>query len=494
MSHSFLQLIETQCVAQPQAIAIHSNQRDISYAQLWQQVDALRQQLRASGANRIAIALANCAAWIVLDLAAALEGIVVVPVPHFFSPAQLQHLLADSNISLLISEADDTAKPGDYHCLGNDLRLKSIPGSTAISNINVDPDVFKISYTSGTTGDPKGVLISYTQVNNTVDSILKSINARPDYRHLSVLPFSLLLENIVGIYAVLAAGGCCFVPSFKQLGLTGSSNVDWEKFSSVVASTQPQSMITVPALLQGLLHCIQQYALDVSSLEFVAVGGAPISKLLLSQVQQAGLPVFQGYGMTECGSVVCLNTPEQNRIGSVGKPLPHISIRIDEHGEIVIRGMDFPGYANRANSQCNGEWYSGDLGYLDDEGYLFVTARKHSAYSTAFGRNVAPEWVESELECEPVIARASLFGEGRKHNVAVIVAAMPELDNDSLQQAVEQTNKRLPDYARITRWIRAEQPFSAINGQQSAAGTLRREKIYRDYQQTIEPLFTELAP
>jgi len=496
MSLKFIQRIETQCAANPSAIALSTPEQQVDYQQLWNQVGQLREQLRATGAHRIAVALANCPAWVALDLAAILEGVVTVAVPHFFSSEQLQHLISDAGIELLISDANSASSlPGQptYHCLESTLCLQKT-GLTATTKNDIPESVFKISYTSGTTGDPKGVLISEQLVSRSVDSILQSINAGANYRHLSVLPYSLLLENIVGIYTVLAAGGCCYVPDFKTLGLSGSSNVDWARFTAVINWCQPQSMITVPALLQGLLYCIDQHQLDVRSLEFIAVGGAPISTQLLELAAQTGLPVFQGYGMTECGSVVCLNTPEHNRIGSVGKALSHLNIEIGAQGEIVIHGFDFPGYANRPDSACRRTWHSGDLGYIDDDGYLFVTARKHSTYSTAFGRNVAPEWVESELESMPAIARASLFGEGRKQNVAVIVAAQTALPDSQIERAVEQANLRLPDYARVARWVRADQPFSPLNQQQSAAGTLCREQIYEQYQHRIEPLFNSLNP
>jgi long-subunit acyl-CoA synthetase (AMP-forming) len=250
-------------------------------------------------------------------------------------------------------------------------------------------------------------------------------------------------------------------------------------------------MITVPALLQGLMFCVEMLSLDVASLEFIAVGGAPISKNLLEQAQRLGLPVFQGYGMTECGSVVCLNMPGNNQSGSVGKPLPHLLIRIDEQGEILIKGADFIGYTHLIGAEPAHEWATGDLGYFDESGFLHVTARKSSTYSTAYGRNIAPEWVESELDSETAIGQSAVFGAGQKHNISVLVPIVPEIEDEQLAQCVEKTNQRLPDYAQIGAWARANSAFDISNGQRSPAGTLRREQIYSDYQNTIEQLFTE---
>lgn len=500
MSNNFLQLIEDQVVSRPLKPAIQGKDTIFTYQQLWDEVARLRQWLKAMSVQRLAVALPNCPAWIALDLAAAMEHIVFVPVPHFFSPTQIHHLINDARVDHMIGEASvgelPAAKPDSAHgsvlsSLGSKLVMTSMDVKHAPLSDADRSDYFKISYTSGTTGEPKGVLISPTLVSKTVSSLIQTIGAEAAERHLSVLPYSLLLENIVGIYTVLASGGCCFVPDFKALGLAGSSKIEWQKFSEVVQSVKPTSMITVPALLQGLLHCVARLALDVSALKFVAVGGAPIATKLLEQAKALGLPVFQGYGMTECGSVVCLNSPANNRLGSVGKPLPHVNIQIDAQGEILINGLEFTGYSNAKISTPQRQWATGDLGYFDDEGFLVVTARKSSSYSTAYGRNIAPEWVESELDSESVIAQSVIFGAGQKRNVSVIVPMMAETPNTQLALAVEQVNQRLPDYAQIGAWIRADNSFNHGNGQRSAAGTLQRKQIYTAYQGKITQLFQE---
>lgn len=273
--------------------------------------------------------------------------------------------------------------------------------------------------------------------------------------------------------------------------MSGSSRVDWNKFSAVLQEVQPNSMIVVPALLQGLMHCAVHYKLDLSSLNFIAVGGAPVSSNLLRQAQDMGLPVYQGYGMTECASVICLNTPEDNRIGSVGKPLPHVDIRIDEHGEIVVRGGGFIAYMNTPTRDEVDEWCTGDLGYFDAQGYLYVTARRSSSYSSAYGRNIAPEWVESELDSETVIAQSAVFGEGRKHNISVLVPVNAQVEDSHIAACVVAANRRLPDYAQIAAWTRADSVFEISNSQCSASGVLQREQIYSAYRVTLDQLFEE---
>ena len=492
----FLDLIAAQSLKQPDAIAIENRDVQLTYLQLATEVRRMQTELETLGTQCIAVALPNSVAWVILDLAAALQGVMFVPVPHFFSDAQRQHLLENANVDMLLSLSCDSCRSGPSSsqktllCAGQELCFDAIPAHATTPRTD---DAFKISYTSGTTGDPKGVLISLSQVSQTVNAILDSISPDCAARHLSVLPYSLLLENIVGIYAVLAAGGRCIIPDFEQLGLSGSSQIDWRKFASVMQLTQPTSMITVPALLQGLIHCVARLGLSAPSLKFIAVGGAPVSTTLLTQAEQLGLPVFQGYGMTECSSVVCLNTPANNHPGSVGKPLPHISVRLDEQGQIIIGNINFAGYIGQPESAGQQQWPSGDLGRIDAEGYVYVTARQHSAYSTAYGRNVAPEWVESELESAPLIAQSSVFGEGQSHNIAVIVAASADTPDSEIRISIEQANTRLPDYARVANWVRAEQPFTIHNQQRAPARSLRRAQIYHAYQHRIEPLFSETS-
>lgn len=507
ISSTFLQLIERQVKAQPYKVAIIGSGAAYNYRQLWDEVLRLCQWLTAHSVQRVALALPNCPTWIALDLAAAMEQIVVVPVPHFFSVNQIRHLIRDAEIDHIISDAGFINKYADsfglqtgerFNSLNENLQISSLePGGTQQfkgENVASETGLFKIlkiSYTSGTTGEPKGVLISQEAVNRTVNSLVQTMGASAAERHLSVLPYSLLLENIVGIYAVLAAGGCCVALELTSLGISGSSKVDWPKFAARMLSVKPGSMITVPALLQGLVFCVNNLGLDIASLKYVAVGGAPVSKQLLDQARELGLPIFQGYGMTECASVVCLNKPGQDQTGSVGMPLPHLSIRIDDNGEIIVRDADFVGYTNQPERPSIKEWATGDLGYFDDSGFLYVSARKSSAYSTAYGRNVAPEWVESELDAEAVIAQSAVFGEGQRHNISVLVPIMPAIDNAQLARSVEKVNQRLPDYAQISAWTRAEAAFDISNGQRSPAGALRREKIYADYYDTIEQLFIE---
>jgi long-subunit acyl-CoA synthetase (AMP-forming) len=253
----------------------------------------------------------------------------------------------------------------------------------------------------------------------------------------------------------------------------------------------------IPQMLHALVLAREAGAAPLPALRFIAVGGAPVSPALLARAKALALPVFEGYGLSECASVVALNTPGHERAGSVGLPLPHVRLRIDDHGEIHIAGALFRGYLGGARH--DDEFLpTGDIGHVDADGFLFITGRKKNMFITAFGRNVAPEWVERELALEPSIAQAAVFGEARAWNTAVIVPRGP-LTGTEVERAIARANRRLPDYARVRAWVRADAPFTVENGQWTGTARPRREQIWAAYGERIarlyayEPLLQEMS-
>jgi long-chain acyl-CoA synthetase len=187
--------------------------------------------------------------------------------------------------------------------------------------------------------------------------------------------------------------------------------------------------------------------------------------------------------------VVALNTEEARRPGSVGKPLPHARLRFAEDGEILVAGATLLGYTGSAKVHQDGDyWPTGDLGRLDDDGYLHITGRKKNVFITSFGRNVMPEWVERELTLHPAIAQAAVFGEARPWNTAVIVSRAPAA---AVEAAIAEANRMLPDYAQVRHWLPATAPFTPQNGQLTPNGRLRRDNILDVYGPAIHALYEE---
>ena len=269
------------------------------------------------------------------------------------------------------------------------------------------------------------------------------------------------------------------------MGFSGSA-FESQKLYETLAKTKAHTAILIPELLKALVIQLESGAQALSDLQFVAVGGAHVSIALLNRAKNAGIPVFEGYGLSESASVVALNTPAGNKIGSVGKPLNHIQLMFSDEQEILVKGAQFLGYTQESATQ---DWLAtGDIGYVDDDGFLFINGRKKHIFITSFGRNVSPEWVERELTSQPNIAQACLFGDAKPWNTAVIVA-QANANIEHIQQSVNKVNQTLPDYAQIKQFVLANSPFSVSNQQLTPNSRLKRGAIWHSYEQSINALY-----
>ncbi len=354
----------------------------------------------------------------------------------------------------------------------------------------------KLTYTSGSTGDPKGVCLTQEVMETVAASLAAATDASADERHLAALPYATLLENIGGLYAPLLVGGTVCAPGLSAVGLSGASGLDIRQFVGILNERRISTCIMIPQMLHGLIAALEAGMPKPNSLRYIAVGGAPVSEYLLDRADVLGLPVFEGYGLSEAASVVAVNRAGANKPGSVGRPLPHVDLKFAEDGEILVRGSLFSGYLGDAPLAENTYWPTGDIGELDDEGFLHLTGRKKHLFITAFGRNVSPEWVERELTIEPAIAQACVFGEARPFNVAVIQpreGVAQDGVKQAMDQAVDAANGRLPDYARVSHWLLADEPFSVGNGLWTGTGRPRRQQIYKAYEPRIDAIYKEFA-
>lgn len=525
----------------PERIALQDAQHSLSYAQLWQRIQLRAKELQAHHVRRLAIALDNGIEWALTDLSALYAGITVIPVPHFFSASQQEWLLRTSQTDSLLtsassdwssagiltpaidSEGSDTASSASVgvssplSLLQRHLAQDHVPhhecnkhSTKAEIPFLADAKEFtaKITFTSGTTGQPKGVCLSNQHLMHTTQALADAVSVLDIQRHLTVLPLTTLLENITGLYVPLFLGATSLLPSLAEIGFQGSSRLEPQQFLRCLQTFRPHSMVLVPELLRLLLALAPAAADSLSELRFIAVGGGRVAASLLQQAQQLNLPVYQGYGLSECGSVVSLNTPQGNCLGSAGRPLPHCRVRLADDGEILVSGAVMQGYllaeqtrtdlasaTDTANTADNApthaqelEIATGDLGYLDDHGFLHITGRKKNVQINAFGRNFSPEWIESEAQICPAIRALVLYGDALPSNVALI-DVMPGQEH-ALAAQLSALNQGLPDYAQISHWIVAEPPLSANPDWFTRNGRPRRDVIFQHYQDQIVRLAT----
>lgn len=460
------------------APAISGNGTALSYRDLVkgiaQAASALDKALDRQGP--LAIALDNGPAWAVLDLACIELQRTTLPLPPFFNTAQIQHTMNDAGAVALITDRP-RAGPEPRSTLGiagQRLDLYRLDSAGR----GLPTDTAKITYSSGTTGQPKGVCLSRAGVDQVACSLLEVIGADYAGVHCAVLPLGVLLENVAGLYTTLLAGGRYHAAPLAEIGFARPFAPDFATLATALAETRATSTILVPEILRGLMAAMARSGRKLDALHLVAVGGARLSPKFLEQAEALGLPVLQGYGLSEAASVVAVNRPDDNVAGSVGTPLPHIEVSIAEDGEILLEKAPFLGYVG--SSVPDTPYPTGDLGYFDAGGHLYVTGRKDHLIVNSFGRNIAPEWVESELLARPEFAQAVVFGTAQPALSAVIVPTDPDIEDARLTQAVCAVNATLPDYAHIRHWRRAT-PFTLANGQLTGTGRPRRhvlEKIY----------------
>ncbi|MFT5127151.1 MAG: long-chain acyl-CoA synthetase, partial [Rhodothermales bacterium] len=294
-----------------------------------EQSDILASRLIGRGLRSIGILAKNSIDWALLELAATSAGICRVPLPTFFSDAQLSHVLTSARIDAIFTDDPQRLKG-----LSKNLTCTPsvLPGQDCLLHCGGEHEIAElatVTFTSGTTGEPKGVCLQQSQLDTVIASLTRLV---PKGKHLTLMPMSTLLETTAGLHMPLRRGTPVCIPDANSASIVDS-----------LLETGAETAITTPALLQQIVDAGER----LPSLRFLAVGGAPVPAQLLADSAALGLPVYEGYGLSEAGSVVSLSTPQHHRVGSSGRRLPHCDVRI-ENGEIVLCDHQFGGYLGEA--------------------------------------------------------------------------------------------------------------------------------------------------
>ena len=443
----------------------------------------------------------NSLEWIAIDLATQEIGVTLIPLPSFFTPNQWLHAVKSSGMQAIFCAHEDAVRNLGFMFQNQYAgELKLFESMSVLSGMVDQPNlagVQKITYTSGTTSEPKGVCLSGDQQWLVAQSLEQALRSLEIKRHLNVLPLSVLLENIAGVYTALALGAENICVPLSEVGLYGSSNFDADACIASIEKYQAESIILLPQMLQAMVTHSTKQDLRIKSLKFVAVGGGKTPVALIKAAKAMGIPVYEGYGLSECASVLALNTPNNERIGSVGKVLANRSVRISKDGEIEVKNAGLPRYLENAEELASApaittgdEWLAtGDLGHLDDEGFLYLDGRKKNVLITSFGRNISPEWPESLLLGSGLFKQAIVVGDGQAQLGALLVTAKNDLSDEAIQLAITTVNQDLPDYAQIGPWMLADEPFSPKNGLATANGRLKRDLIKHKFNNQIDLLY-----
>jgi long-chain acyl-CoA synthetase len=462
--------------------------------------EALRvASLLENGPNSIGILFENSVGAAVAQLAGWAAGKTVVPLPWFFSEAQLGYVVQDAGLAHCI--ASDGLAP-----LAFKLGLKNVNITSLAAPLSVPKaGGGQIIYTSGSTGRPKGVRLPLAQIDASARQLAVVSDASRGDKYLSILPLPLLLETICAICVPLITRARAH---FDTATCSRVARGDAGAVAAAFAASQPTISVLVPELLASWVGTLKQTRTRApKSLRFVAVGGAPVSMPLAEEAWSLGIPAYEGYGLSECCSVVSVNRPGARRSGTVGRPLPNVSVRIDA-GEIVVEGPTvMSGYLHQPD--VSGSWRTGDLGDIDDDGNLIVRGRKDNMIVTSYGRNVSPEWIEALILTDERLSAAAIVGHGAPHLTAVLVGSpvgaswLTSAPKAQLLLALAAACKNAPAYALprdvivLTRDFIAERNLMTANGrwQRGALVQVLQEIRARDEKHEVRsPNFEGKSP
>jgi len=455
-----------------------------TYHQLWKQAQCMAGLLQDRGmekGDRVLLWAPNSPSWVIAHLGILLGGGVVVPLdvgstPDFAAKVATQTepvltLLSKSTLGSAQRLSVPTLRVEDlprllYHAQGT-FHEPEIRGQ----------DLAEIMYTSGTTGEPKGVMLTHRNLISNVETALQMMPINPETTVLSLLPLSHMYEQIVGLLIPLRSGASIvYLPSrqphivlraLRREGITAMALVPQALqllMSRIEREVERQGRVALWRLLHRLAPRLPMGARRFlfrsvrrelgGQLQFFTSGGAYLDPSLAQKWENLGVPVLQGYGTTEATALVTCGSLRHRRLGTVGRVPKGQEVAIAPDGEILVRGENVSsGYWRNpeATKQAYRDgWYcTGDLGYLDPDGYLHFKGRKKNLIVLADGMNVYPEDIENRLNLRPEIQEAVVVGlpqkDGRVEVHAVVLAADPE----GVEKAVRETNRLLAPHQQM---------------------------------------------
>jgi long-chain acyl-CoA synthetase len=531
--------------------------------------------------DRIAILSENRPEWSTADFAILLLGAVTVPVYATLTPEQTSYTLRDSGASIVFVSTEPQLRKiqailpqtqikrivvMDHVQIPSDLPVtcvlmdqfmsqgsKSLDPQTESIARSVKPDdLATIIYTSGTTGTSKGAMLTHGNIASNINYSLLGFNMRPGMLSISFLPlshvtarhvdFSLLyhgvtlaycpfMENLNETFLEVHPSLCVSVPRVYEK-IYAKAEMKAHSFAKRVIYRWALSVgrANKAAILAGQIPTSSNWKLANQvvfskireglggRIETFISGGAPLGRELAEWFATVGIRIHEGYGLTETSPVIAVNTPGNHRIGTVGKILPNLEVRIAEDGEILVRGPSiFKGYWNRPEETQNafeeGWFKTGDIGQIDADGYLSVTDRKKELIKTSGGKFIAPQPIENSLKLNPLVGTPAIIGDKHKFAFVIVSPNFPMLEdwarahevafssraelvsNPNVQALyegiVEEVNQNLARFEKLKRVLLVPDEFTADNGALTPTLKLRRRVIEDRYRHQIEEVYAQ---
>jgi len=551
----------------------------ISANELYRNVVGVSRALLKCGirkGDRVAILSENRPEWTIADFACLLTGAVVVPIYTTLTPEQVAYILRDAGArTIFLSSEKQLEKVSSVR---EQTPLKEIAVMDTVNNAPAfsmqewmqegpsesDPrfdaaartanpdDLATIIYTSGTTGTPKGAMLTHGNMVANINVSLSDFSMGQGEISISFLPLSHVTARHVDFALAYRGVTLAYVSFLDQLPqallevrptvFVGVPRV-YEKVHAQVdqkAKGFPKRQIYRWAMSVGRAHRSETLCGQTPNslawkladgffyskvgagvggrAELFICGGAPLGRELAEWYADIGIRIHEGYGLTETSPVIAVNTPKAHKLGTVGKPLPNVEVRIAADGEVLVRGPSvFRGYWNKVeetkNAFTEGWFKTGDIGNLDAEGYLSITDRKKDLIKTSGGKFIAPQPLENSLKHNSLIAEAVVLGDRRKFPAVLIAPCFPLLEDwaranhivfSSRQQLIRQAqvrelyeglvaelNRDLARFEQLKKVVLADEEFSAENGMLTASMKLRRRAVEERYRQLIDATYAE---
>jgi long-chain acyl-CoA synthetase len=491
--------------------------------------------------------------WLYCDLAIQAAGAITVPIYPNVSAEIAQKIATDCDATLAI--VSDSTKAEKLVIEGR-LRAAVLIDrevaqwvaqpprqlaeiSSRLSRLEPD-DICTIVYTSGTTGDPKGVELAHRSLVDICRAILKVHPLSENDSTLSFLPYAHVFERINGIFVGLMFGGQTWISrgldhltdELSEVQPTVMCSVPrmYEKMHAAVIARVLEASAPRQALFRWAIRVGTRFAHESSRgplllaehrladklvlaplrrrltggrLRFFISGGAALARDIEEFFWAIGVPILNGWGLTETSSGACSNTLHEHRFLTVGKPFPGVELKIADDGEILVKSPgNMLGYhknpAATAEMLKDGWIYSGDIGEIDSDGFLKITDRKKSIFKTAGGKYIAPVQLEFALMRDPLVVRAVAIGEGRPYVTALIVpdraaGAKQGLDEAGLkahiQKTVDEVNSHLGNWETIKYFTLLPEDFTEQTGELSLKMDVKRKVVAQRYQDQIESMY-----
>jgi long-chain acyl-CoA synthetase len=547
---------------------------EVSFLEFYQKTEALSLGLIHRGVkkgDRVAILATTRMEWSIADFAILGAQAITVPLYSTSTAKEIQHLLEHSEAKILFLENQAQFKKlqdqvpalkslkavlylDDLHSImeeGESLRRKD-PYLFEKNLLAAQPeDPITICYTSGTTGIPKGAVLTHLNMMSVLKDCVSVFKNHIHADHETLLTF-LPFSHIIGKVESMAT----FVFGWKESYATSIQDLE-QDFREV----KPTLIFSVPRIFEkahtqiqlrlGAMPWVKRKVFDLAvksgkqksilgtlrhqlykqlilsrvvdgfggKLKFAICGGAPLSRELAEFFEVTGIMIFEGYGLTETCAPVCLNHFEAYKPGSVGRPLPEVAIKIGDDGEILIRSDKlFTQYwkmPEETKAAFEDDWFkTGDIGFLDPEGFLHITDRKKDLIITSGGKNIAPQKIENLLKnASPLIEEVVVIGDRRKYLTALLTLSPEALsqfaeekeilfsDLESLtqhakvrqwvQSLIEQTNAELSSVETIKKFMILPQNFSIQTGELTASLKVKRGEISKRFRDLIESMYRE---